>query len=75
MHYLFLNYLQLSLFFDVLLCMSANIEKEEYVNGKRSGVYGTVHYPYLEKVDNDLRRQTRQVLWDALHGILMKAGM
>ncbi|XP_047135189.1 L-fucose kinase isoform X1 [Hydra vulgaris] len=67
------SYIVLSLFFDLLLCMCLNIKEEDYIKGKRSGVYGTVHFPDLEKVDNDLRQQARQILYKSLNGMTMKA--
>ncbi|XP_057317332.1 L-fucose kinase-like isoform X1 [Hydractinia symbiolongicarpus] len=63
----------LSLFFDVLLCMASNIEKKDYVGGERSGVYGTVHFPDMDRIDASLRVNARQVLWETLSGISMKA--
>ena len=62
---------QLSLFFDVLLCMT-EIDREDYITGKRGG---TVIYPeQTSNVNKQLRQRTRQILWDSLHGTHMKAG-
>ena len=55
--------------------MASNIQKNDFVQGQRSGVYGTVHFPDLDIVDRDLRKQARNTLWDALNEIQMKACM
>lgn len=54
--------------------MASNIEKKDYVGGERSGVYGTVHFPDMDRIDASLRVNARQVLWETLSGISMKAG-
>ena len=55
--------------------MASSVKKEDYVQGQRSGVYGTVHFPDLDNVDSSLRKNVRQILWDALNMIVMKAGI
>ena len=55
--------------------MASNIQKNDFVQGQRSGVYGTVHFPDLDIVDRDLRKQARNTLWDALNEIQIKACM
>ena len=54
--------------------MASNVTKEDYVKGERSGVYGTVHFPDLNKVDVTLRSNARNVLWDALNEFSMQGG-
>jgi len=55
--------------------MSSSVTQEDYVKGQRSGVYGTVNFPDLNKVDVSLRTNARNVLWDALNEFSMKGGM
>ncbi|KAG2469809.1 FUK kinase, partial [Polypterus senegalus] len=53
--------LQLSLFFDILLCLACNVTQDEYLNGQR-------HSNSKEQVDGTLRN-ARTVLWKELRGI------
>lgn len=63
----FLN-LQLSLFFDILLCMTTELDKEVYVDGVFKHV--TVNPAAL----SPLMRRARLKLWEALRGTHMRAG-
>ncbi|XP_072836505.2 L-fucose kinase [Pogona vitticeps] len=56
--------LQLSLFFDVLLCMAQGVGEEAFVNGQSPGVG---HGEAQEVAAT--RRSARSVLWKALRGV------
>ena len=61
--------LGLSLFFDILLPMTAGINKEDFICGKRSGRFGQ---EALTSEDNYVNK-SRTVLWKHLNSIHLKA--
>ncbi len=64
---LFLLHVQLSLFFDILVCMTTDLDKEEYVGGAFKHVILTSNL-------NPLLKRAREKLWGALRGTSMRAG-
>ena len=59
-------FLQLSLFFDILLCMTADIEEEEFVSGQSRA--GPAQQP------SAVMRRARTHLWNTFSGTKMRAG-
>ena len=47
----FHSQIQMSLFFDILLAMATNVERNDFVQGVRSGIYGTGDAPNLGKIE------------------------
>ncbi len=60
--------MQLSLFFDILVCMTTDLDKGVYVDGTFKHV--TVSPTAL----SPLMRRARLKLWEALRGTNMRAG-
>ena len=60
-------FLQLSLFFDILLCMTADIEEEEFISGGSRASPG-------QQPPSGVMRRAREHLWNTLSGTKMKAG-
>lgn len=57
--------IQLSLFFDVMLPMSSDVNEKEFVSGGRSGVKGQAN----DAVSDNMKtmRSARKILWQTLH--------
>lgn len=66
--YCLLLHMQLSLFFDILLCMTTDLDKEEYVGGAFK------HVILTPTNLNPLLKRAREKLWEALRGTSMRAG-
>lgn len=58
--------IELSIFFDIALSMSENIDHDSFVTGERSGVYGTSEK--LSGIKGTMMKQARALLWRELHG-------
>ena len=74
---LFFVFLQLSLFFDILLCLAENITESAFVDGERSGSYGCstrMGTKCSSKDDMMLMKAARNLLWKKLRGITLKGG-
>eukprot|EP00794_Sanderia_malayensis_P016014 gene16014-17631_t len=61
----------LSLFYDMLLAMATGVEEKDFVDGRRSGDFGTRPQP-LDSHDKINRKLARKILWDALKEYKMK---
>ncbi|XP_021373527.1 L-fucose kinase-like isoform X1 [Mizuhopecten yessoensis] len=66
--------IQLSLFFDVMLPMTSDVNEKEFVSGGRSGVKGQAHVPGSEDMIKTMR-SARQILWRELHNFKIWACM
>ena len=67
--------LQLSLFFDILLCMGNDVTEENFVSGELSRDYDKVHRKWLIEGSEVMAMKTaRSLLWKQLRGIEMRAG-
>ena len=73
---------QLSLFFDILLCMTIDIDEEDYVTGRFKKTTGSPKNARNLKSSQGssshhskhLLSRAREMLWKALHGMKMRAG-
>lgn len=59
---------QLSLFFDILLCMAQGVAEEAFVKGQSPGMGSG------DTQDAAATRNARSVLWKALHGVPLTMG-
>jgi len=67
--------IQLSLFFDILLCLAENITESAFVDGERSGSYGcstSMGTKCSSKDDMMIMKAARNLLWKKLRGITLK---
>lgn len=67
--------IQLSLFFDILLCLAENITESAFVDGERSGSYGCstrMGTKCSSKDDMMIMKAARNLLWKKLRGITLK---
>ena len=66
-------FLQLSLFFDILLAMCEGVTEEEYISGERGTSY-VKHLMSLGETEAILepRRKARVLLWKELHGLKLR---
>ncbi|KAM7427970.1 hypothetical protein ABFA07_020984 [Porites harrisoni] len=67
--------IQLSLFFDILLCLAEDITESDFVDGERSGSYGRSTRMGREcssSEDMMLMKAVRASLWKLLRGITLK---
>ena len=74
---LFIIFLQLSLFFDILLCLAENVTESAFVSGERSGSYGCstrMGTKCSSKDDMMIMKAGRNLLWKKLRGTTLKGG-
>ncbi|XP_038068725.1 L-fucose kinase-like [Patiria miniata] len=63
--------LELSLFFDVLLCLAKDVTKEEFVSGEKGIPYDKMRHK--RACEQGIVRNARAQMWEKLRGIPMKA--
>ncbi|XP_020619681.1 L-fucose kinase-like [Orbicella faveolata] len=69
--------IQLSLFFDILLCLAEDVTEADFVCGERSGSYGRstrMGTKCSSKDEMTLMRGARASLWKILRGVSLKGG-
>ena len=76
---LFLSFIfhQLSLFFDILLCLADDITESAFVEGERSGSYGRstrMGTKCSSKKEMMVMKSARASLWKLLRGVTLKGG-
>ena len=62
---------QLSLFFDMLLCLAKDVTKEEFVSGEKGKPYDMANNK--KEFEQGIVRNARAQMWDQLRGLPMKA--
>lgn len=66
---------QLSLFFDILLCLTTEIERDDYVTGAFKSTPGRASpVPGVSDSPQPTLLRARALLWKALRGLKMRAG-
>ena len=73
----FLFDFQLSLFFDILLCLAEDVTESAFVDGERSGSYGRstrMGTKCSSKKEMVLMKGARASLWKILRGVKLKGG-
>lgn len=65
--------IQMSLFFDFILPMTANSDHEEYISGERCKAYDNSKRPQCSEAELQVRRTARAVLWREFRGTKLKA--
>ena len=74
---LFFFAMQLSMIFDILLCLAEDVTESAFVEGERSGSYGRyipVTMKSSEHPKRTLMRNARAMLWQRLRGVELKGG-
>ena len=69
--------MQLSMIFDILLCLAEDVTESAFVEGERSGSYGRyipVTMKSSEHPKRMLMRSARAMLWQRLRGVELKGG-
>lgn len=67
--------IQLSLFFDILLCLAEDLTESAFVNGERSGSYGCstrMGTKCSSKKEMTMMKAARNCLWKVLRGITLR---
>ena len=75
--FLFFFAMQLSMIFDILLCLAEDVTESAFVEGERSGSYGRyipVTMKSSEHPKRMLMRSARAMLWQRLRGVELKGG-
>ena len=70
-------FIQLSLFFDILLCMAEDVNESAFVDGERSGSYGRSTRMGTKRSSQKemmLMKGARASLWKILRGVSLKGG-
>jgi hypothetical protein len=63
---------QLSLFFDFLVAMAADVSKDDFISGERNAYLNKKVKRSAEEID--VMRQAREVIWKELREYKIKAG-
>ncbi|XP_071785812.1 L-fucose kinase-like [Asterias amurensis] len=63
--------IELSLYFDVLLCLAKDVTEEEFVSGEKGNKYDKAYQK--KHYSEGLIRSVRSLMWKKLRGIPMKA--
>ncbi|XP_077982248.1 L-fucose kinase-like isoform X2 [Glandiceps talaboti] len=64
--------IQLSLFFDFLLCMASEVTEEDFVSGDRAGAYGSLLQTMTDREVQAIKL-ARAMLWKVFHDTELKA--
>ncbi|XP_022083958.1 L-fucose kinase-like [Acanthaster planci] len=65
--------IELSLFFDILLCLAKDVTKEEFVSGEKGKPYNMAYNK--KEHEQGIVRNARAQMWNKLRGLPMKAMM
>lgn len=65
---------QLSLYFDLLLAMCADVSKADFESGTRAGSYAARYLPHLSPDDLRLTRACRSLVWRELNTFQISPG-